>query len=89
MATAVFEHTEAPAVAVAYATAAVASPVRQWLQVSSNPEATLPSSAELAAEDAAWDAVATRHAPALEKLFRELHERAARGEDSPLDLDEF
>ena len=60
------------------------APVRY---VSSEPQPV--TAAYLALEDAEWDAVAARHSDALDALLASLTERARRGEDRPLDLDEL
>lgn len=44
---------------------------------------------DIAAEDALWDSVSARHPDALDALLASLNERADRGEDTPLDLNQF
>jgi hypothetical protein len=79
----------APLVARASATASSAPLLINALRFAPGGTFKAPSATELASEDAMWDSATVRNAAAVDALLASLTDRATKGEDSPLNIDEL
>lgn len=71
------------------AESSASSSLKVWIMADSEQCAADPSAAQIAEEDARWDAITVRHADGLARLLAEVDDTIERGDSKPLDFNDF